>query len=61
MDEITCLTVGRRKLLKLLYTKMAETPEGLATAQEIYERARPKYHHSTKLTIAKILGLEEMQ
>ncbi|MCH7619196.1 MAG: M1 family metallopeptidase [Candidatus Marinimicrobia bacterium] len=55
------LTVGRRKLLKPLYTKMAETPEGLATAQEIYERARLKYHHSTKLTIAKILGLEEMQ
>ena len=55
------ISVGRRKLLKPLYTKMAETPEGLATAQGIYERARLKYHHSTKLTIAKILGLEEIQ
>ena len=55
------MNVGRRKLLKPLYTKMAETPESLATAQGIYERARPKYHHSTKLTIAKILGLQEMQ
>ena len=55
------MSVGRRKLLKPLYTKMAETPEGLVTARGIYERAEPMYHHSTKLTIAKILGLEEMQ
>ena len=54
------MSVGRRKLLKPLYTKMAETPEGLVTARGIYERAEPMYHHSTKLTIAKILGLEEM-
>jgi len=55
------MSIGRRKLLKPLYTKMAETSEGLATARRIYEIAKPKYHHSTKLTIAKILGLEEMQ
>lgn len=52
--------VGRRKFLKKLYTKLAETPEGFNWGREIHEKVRYKYHYSTNLTIDKILNPEKM-
>ena len=52
--------VGRRKFLKKLYIKLAETPEGLIWGREIHEKVRFKYHFSTNLTLDKILNPEKM-
>ena len=52
--------VGRRKFLKKLYAKLAETPEGLIWGREIHEKVRFKYHYSTNLTLDKILNPEKM-
>ncbi len=54
------MEVGRRKFLKKLYAKLAETPEGLAWGREIHEKVRLKYHYSTNLTLDKILNPEEI-
>ena len=54
--EQCLLTVGRRKLLKPLYTEFAKTPEGIEKARNIYQKARPQYHSVTVNTIDKILG-----
>jgi len=47
---------GRRKFLKPLYEKLAKTPEGLARARRIYEKARPMYHAVSYRTIDQILA-----
>jgi leukotriene-A4 hydrolase len=47
--------VGRRKLVKPLYTELMKTPAGAETALRIYARARPRYHAVTRVTIDKIL------
>ncbi len=47
--------VGRLKYLRPLYMRMAETPEGLDKAREIYARARPGYHSVSTKAIDKIL------
>ncbi|HYC63018.1 MAG TPA: M1 family metallopeptidase [Thermoanaerobaculia bacterium] len=52
------LRQGRRKFLKPLYQKLAETPEGLDRARRIYEKARPMYHAVSYRTIDQILGRE---
>lgn len=52
------LEVGRRKFLKPLYTALAETPEGLAWAREVYAEARSGYHSVSSNTIDEILGWE---
>jgi leukotriene-A4 hydrolase len=49
------LRQGRRKFLKPLYQKLAETPEGLERARRIYEKARPMYHAVSYRTIDQIL------
>ena len=49
------LRQGRRKFLKPLYQKLAETPEGLQRAREIYAKARPMYHSVSYRTIDQIL------
>ena len=49
------LRQGRRKFLKPLYQKMAETPEGLERARRIYAKARPMYHAVSYRTIDQIL------
>ena len=49
------LRQGRRKFLKPLYQKLAETPEGLARARAIYAKARPMYHAVSYRTIDQIL------
>lgn len=48
--------IGRLKLIKPLYKQMAETPEGLKLAREIYRPARPGYHPSAQKILDKILG-----
>ena len=54
------MDVGRRKFLKKLYAKLAETPEGLSWGRDIHEKVRLKYHYSTNLTLDKILNPEEI-
>jgi leukotriene-A4 hydrolase len=46
---------GRRKFLKPLYQKLAETPEGMERARAIYAKARPGYHSVSRGTIDSIL------
>lgn len=50
------LCQGRRKFIKPLYEKLSETPDGLAMARRIYEKARPTYHPVSTGTIDKILS-----
>jgi leukotriene-A4 hydrolase len=49
------LRQGRRKFLKPLYQKLAETPQGLERARSIYAKARPMYHSVSYRTIDQIL------
>ncbi|MFZ2493707.1 MAG: M1 family metallopeptidase [Thermoanaerobaculia bacterium] len=49
---------GRRKFLKPLYQKMAESEEGLARAKKIYAKARPGYHAVSRGTIDQMLKWE---
>jgi leukotriene A-4 hydrolase/aminopeptidase len=49
------LRQGRRKFLKPLYQKLAETPAGLERAKAIYAKARPMYHSVSYRTIDQIL------
>ena len=46
---------GRRKFLKPLYQKLADTEEGKRRARAIYEKARPTYHAVSRGTIDGIL------
>jgi hypothetical protein len=50
---------GRRKFLKPLYQKLAESEEGLRRAHRIYEKARPTYHSVSRGTIDNILKWTE--
>lgn len=49
------MNVGRRKLIKPLYTELAKTPSGKAWAKEVYAKARPGYHSVSYNTIDGIL------
>ncbi|MFA6470349.1 MAG: M1 family metallopeptidase [Bacteroidota bacterium] len=49
------MNVGRRKLVKPLYTELAKTEKGKAWAKDVYEKARPGYHSVTYNTIDGIL------
>ena len=49
------LRQGRRKFLKPLYQKLAETPEGMERAKKIYAKARPMYHSVSYRTIDQIV------
>ncbi|MCW4455552.1 M1 family metallopeptidase [Flavobacterium sp. MXW15] len=48
--------VGRRKLILPIYAELVKTPEGLAFAREVFERARPGYHPITTASVADMLG-----
>jgi len=50
---------GRRKFLKPLYQKLAESDEGRKRALRIYEKARPTYHAVSRGTIDNILKWTE--
>jgi len=47
--------VGRRKLIIPIYEELVKTPEGLAFAREVFERARPGYHPITTATVQALL------
>ena len=49
------LRQGRRKFLKPLFQKLAETPDGMERARAIYTKARPMYHSVSYRTIDQIL------
>ncbi len=49
------LSQGRRKFLKPLYEKLAETESGRTRAKTIYGKARPTYHAVSRGTIDGIL------
>ncbi|MFZ4621630.1 MAG: M1 family metallopeptidase [Bacteroidota bacterium] len=49
------MNVGRRKLVKPIYTALAKTEKGKAWAKQVYEKARPGYHSVTYNTIDGIL------
>ena len=50
---------GRRKFLKPLYQKLAETEQGKKTANAIYAKARDGYHAVSRQTIDEILGVKK--
>ena len=47
--------IGRRKLIVPLYKQLAETPQGLAFARAVYEKARPGYHPLAQGTVDDLL------
>ncbi|WP_215398078.1 M1 family metallopeptidase [Rheinheimera oceanensis] len=49
------VNIGRRKLIIPLYRQLATTPEGLAFARAVYEKARPGYHPLAQGTVDEIL------
>jgi leukotriene A-4 hydrolase/aminopeptidase len=49
------VNIGRRKLVKPLYSAMVLTPEGKALAKTIYAKARPNYHAVTYHTIDEMV------
>lgn len=53
--ETFLTSMGRRKFLKPLYQKLAETQDGLQMAKKIYAKARPMYHAVSTSTIDEIL------
>jgi leukotriene-A4 hydrolase len=50
------LRQGRRKFLKPLYQKLAETPQGLERARRIYDQARAMYHAVNHRALDEILA-----
>ncbi len=51
--------VGRRKLILPVYEELVKTPDGLAFAREVFERARPGYHPITTASVEAILAKAE--
>ena len=47
--------VGRRKLVMPIYQALADSPEGLEFAREVFEQARPGYHPITVASVAAAL------
>jgi hypothetical protein len=54
--EKVLMTVGRRRIVKPLYTELSKTPEGLKMAQRIYARARPMYQTIVTKELDQLLG-----
>jgi aminopeptidase N len=57
--ETFLTSIGRRYLLRPVYMKLAETPEGLAFARAVYAKARPSYHSITTNGIDPVLNWDE--
>jgi aminopeptidase N len=49
------INIGRRKLIIPLYKQLATTPEGLAFARAVYEKARPGYHPLSQGSVDELL------
>lgn len=58
--ETFLTSIGRRYLLRPVYLKLAETPEGLAFARRVYAIARPGYHSLTQQGIDIVLKWDEV-
>jgi hypothetical protein len=54
------LSIGRRYLLRPVYMKLAETPEGMEFARRVYAKARPGYHAITQQGIDIVLKWDEV-
>lgn len=54
--EAFLLEIGRTWLLRPLYKRLAATEDGRTFAREVYDRARPGYHSTTRVAIDGILG-----
>jgi hypothetical protein len=54
------LSIGRRYLIRPVYMKLAETPEGLEFARRVYAQARPGYHAITQQGIDPVLKWSEV-
>lgn len=53
--KVFLTTVGRRKFLTPLYSRLAATPENKEWAIKVYEEARPSYHSVSYSTVDEIL------
>jgi leukotriene-A4 hydrolase len=53
--ETFLVTIGRRYLLRPVYMKLAETPDGTAFARRVYAQARPGYQSITVKGIDELL------
>jgi len=49
------LKVGRRKYLSPIYSELAKTPENLAWAKSVFEKAKGNYHFVSRSSIEGIL------
>ena len=48
--------IGRRKLIMPTYAALAQTPDGLAFAKQVFEKARPGYHPITTGSVEQTLA-----
>jgi len=53
------MTIGRRYLVRPVYQKLAQTPDGMEFARRVYAEARPGYHSLTANGIDPLLGWSE--
>ena len=54
--EVFLTKIGRRKLIMPTYEALAETEEGRAFAQQVFEKARPGYHPITVGSVEQVLA-----
>lgn len=54
------VSIGRRYLIRPVYLKLAETPEGLEFARGVYAKARPGYHAVTQQGMDIVLKWDEV-
>jgi hypothetical protein len=57
--EAFLMTIGRRYLVRPVYMKLADTPDGMVFAQRVYAQARPGYHSITVNGIDPVLNWDE--
>jgi leukotriene-A4 hydrolase len=50
---------GRRKFVRPVFSMLAQTPEGLAFARQVYQRVRPTYHSVSRSAIDAVLKWPE--
>lgn len=48
--------IGRRKLIMPTYAELVKTPEGLAIAERVLEKARPGYHPITTASVERVIA-----
>jgi aminopeptidase N len=52
------LKVGRRKYVAPIYKELAKSPENLAWARDVFEKAQINYHPVTKNTVQELLNVK---